>query len=300
MRVFSPVPFRAYLELTRPANVVTAFADVLAGCAAAGVFSLYVGPTWSSLAWLLASTGCLYAGGVVLNDVFDSDLDALERPERPIPSGRASRGGASVFGSALLAAGVAAAALVSVTSLLVAVVIVTFVVAYDAGAKRHFLFGPINMGACRGANLLLGVSAVPPLLDEFWFLAIFPIVYIGAVTAVSRGEVHGGTSGTGLLALALASGVAAALFVLGIRIGYRTVHAAPFAVLFAFLVLPSFVRAARHPTPEVVRRAVKRGVLSLVVMDASLAAGFAGWPVGLAVLSLLPISAALARLFAVT
>lgn len=300
MRTSVPVRFRAYIELTRPANVVTAFADVLAGCAAVGVFGSFSDAGLPHVLWLLVSTGGLYAGGVVLNDFFDAAVDAVERPERPIPSGRASRRSAAVLGASLLALGMGAAAFVSTTSLLVAAVIVFFVVVYDAGGKRHFLLGPINMGLCRGGNLLLGVSAVPALLDELWFLALLPLVYVGAVTAVSRGEVHGGSGATGVLAITLAGSVAAALFLLGIRIGYRTAHAAPFVVLFIFLVFPAFMHAARQPSPDVVRRAVKRGVLSLVVMDASLAAGFAGWPIGLAVLALLPISAALARLFAVT
>ena len=37
------------------------------------------------LAWLLVATATLYAGGIVFNDYFDRTLDAVERPERPIP-----------------------------------------------------------------------------------------------------------------------------------------------------------------------------------------------------------------------
>ena len=70
---------RPYLELMRPANVATALADVLAGYAVAGLGNP------RALPWLLLSTACLYAGGVVLNDFFDRDVDRLERPERPIP-----------------------------------------------------------------------------------------------------------------------------------------------------------------------------------------------------------------------
>ncbi len=90
----------AYLELLRPPNVTTAVGDVLAGFAVAGL-----GRPWI-LPWLLASTMCLYAGGVVLNDVFDLEIDRVERPERPIPSGRVSRQRAAILGSALLGSGV--------------------------------------------------------------------------------------------------------------------------------------------------------------------------------------------------
>ena len=101
--------YRGYVELVRPANVATALADVLAGYAVAGQGDPRLNP--SLLAWLLLSTACLYAGGVVLNDVFDRDLDRIERPERPIPSGRVSTTAAAGLGSGLLAAGILAATL---------------------------------------------------------------------------------------------------------------------------------------------------------------------------------------------
>src|SRR4029450_9355617 len=95
---------RAYFELLRPANVVTALGDVLAGFAIAGLRHP------ERLPWLLLGSCCLYAGGVVLNDVFDRDLDRIERPERPIPSGRVSTRHAATLGGALLAIGIASAA----------------------------------------------------------------------------------------------------------------------------------------------------------------------------------------------
>src|SRR6186713_1838216 len=86
----------AYLELVRPANVATALGDVLAGFAVAGLGNP------GALPWLLVSTACLYAGGVVLNDVFDRNVDAVERPERPLPSGRVAVSHASAVGAGLL------------------------------------------------------------------------------------------------------------------------------------------------------------------------------------------------------
>lgn len=305
---------RAYVELARPANVITAFADILAGYAASGAFAIafpralgdqfvvqYVSPGLiSDLFWLLAATAGLYAGGVVLNDYFDADVDALERPERPIPSGRATRGGAAGFGALLLAGGIGAAGFVSLTALFVAAAVAACAVVYDAVGKHHALLGPINMGLCRGGNLLLGMTAIPIMLGELWFLALIPVAYIGAVTAVSRGEVHGGRADTGLLAIVLVGLVTGMLFLLEINPDFRLSQAAPFIAVFAALVFPAVIRAARDPSPSAIRTAVRRGVLSLVVLNASIAAGFAGWIVGLIVLALLPVSLGLARLFAVT
>lgn len=305
---------RAYIELTRPANVITAFADILAGFAASDAFALAFPRTVNGdfvvqyaasgllgdLFWLLTATAGLYAGGVVLNDYFDAEVDAIERPERPIPSGRASRSGTAVFGTLLLGGAIAAAAMVSSAAFLIAAAVAVCAVLYDAAGKHHSLLGPINMGLCRGGNLLLGMSAVPMMLGELWFLALIPFTYIGAVTAVSRGEVHGGRGDTGLLAILLVGLVVGALFVLEVIADYRLSEATPFIALFAALVFPPFIRAARQPSASSIRNAVRRGVLSLVVINAALAAGFAGLVIGLIILALLPVSMGLARLFAVT
>lgn len=292
---------RPYLELARPANVVTAFADVLAGFAAAGALLYDVdGGLGGDLLSLLLATAGLYGGGVVFNDVFDAKLDAAERPERPIPSGRVTRAQAAAFGAVLLIFGVSAAGFVGLIPFIVAALIAAGAILYDAAGKHHPVLGPLNMGACRGGNLLLGVSAVPAMLADVWFIALIPVAYVGAVTAISRGEVHGGMRSTGVLAVFLVSAVVVALLVLGVRLDYRTLPAIPFLALFAVLVYPRFVGAALDPSPGRVRKAVKAGVLSLIAMDATLAAGFGGWTAGLVVLALLPLSAGIAKLFAVT
>lgn len=298
------VNVRAYLQLLRPANVVTAWADVLAGVAIAGVtVSLTggtTGPEIGPVGWLLGATTGLYGGGVVLNDVFDADVDADERPERPIPSGRASRRGAALFGGALLLGGVAAAWRVGVASVLLAAGIAGAAVLYDRWAKAHVVLGPVTMGLCRGGNLLLGVSLVPVMMASAWYLLGLPVAYVAAITAISQGEVHGGTARTGAVAVALVSVVIAGLLGLAARGDYALLHAAPFALFFAVRVLPPFGRAARAPEPGLIQRAVKAGVTSLIPLNATLAAGFGGWAYGLGVLALLPVSMGLARLFAVT
>lgn len=291
----------------RPANIVTAWADVLAGFAASGsvvLLETMTAPATSaklvSLAWLLVATTGLYGGGVVFNDVFDTELDTQERPERPIPSGRASRQGATLLGSVLLLLGVVAASQVSWLSAILALGIASAALLYDALGKHHPVLGPLNMGVCRGGNLLLGISAAPAMLAEHWFLALIPIVYIAAITTISRGEVHGAKDKIPVIALLLICTVIAGLLGLGLLNDYQVLGALPLVALFAARVLVPFIKAVRQPTPEQIRTAVKAGILSLIVLDATVAAGFASLPYGLLVLSLLPISMALAQMFAVT
>ena len=296
-----PQSILGYLQLMRPANIITAWADILLGYAAAsavtgGIENLDL-VTLGTL--ILATTG-LYGGGVVFNDVCDAALDAVERPERPIPTGRVSLRGAIALGTALLLVGIIAAATVSNLSAILACIVALTALVYDKYGKHHTFLGPLNMGACRGGNLLLGVSAVPAAVGDRWYLALIPIIYIAAITAISQGEVKGGKKTTGITAIALIAIVISSILGLGLLSEYSLLITLPFLALFTALVLPPFIKAATNPSPELIQTAVKAGVLSLIVLDATIAAGFANWIYGLSLLALLPLSRFLARIFAVT
>ncbi|MEC4985732.1 MAG: polyprenyltransferase, partial [Oscillatoria sp. PMC 1076.18] len=87
---------------------------------------------------------------------------------------------------------------------------------------------------------------------------------------------------------------------LGLLPNYQFLLALPFATFLAVRIIPPFFQAAREPIPEKIRTAVMAGVLSLIVLDAAVAAGFTNLIYGFAVLILLPISLKLAKLFSVT
>jgi 4-hydroxybenzoate polyprenyltransferase len=286
---------RAYLELLRPANVATALADIIAGAAIAAS-----GRSPGVLAWLLAASACLYAGGVVLNDFFDRRIDAVERPERPIPSGRVAPAHAAVLGGVLLALGVLLASLAGREPALVAVVIALLVLGYDAGVKHLRILGPLNMGACRGANLLLGMAAVPAGLAAHWHVALISVIYIGSVTVLSRGEVHGGRHDVGLGAFAMMVLVVIVLSTKVLAAGANIILSGGLTAVLAWRVLPPFWQASKDDRPATIRTAVKAGVLNLVILDAALAAVYAEPVYAVATVATGVLAMALARLFAVT
>ncbi len=296
----------AYLRLMRPANLLTAVADICLGYAASGLLLKssgllnYTPINFIEFHWLILATLGLYGGGVVFNDVFDYELDKKERPERSLPSGKASLWGATLLGVFLLSFGVFSASQVSWLSAGIAVLVVFLVILYDSLAKHHVFFGPLVMGLCRGGNLALGMSIEPESLLLLWFLPLIPIVYIAAITLISRGEVQGGNRPALLLGFGMYVLVFLAIVGLGFYPRYYLLYALPFGILFGFLILPPLRKAWIDLQAKNVFKAVKAGVLALIVLDATLSAGFAGWEYGLLVLLLLPISMGLARIFAVT
>ncbi|MDO9551239.1 UbiA-like protein EboC [Rhodonellum sp.] len=299
---------KAYLQLTRPANIITAIADIWAGFAIAGgsllVFSKLTSvvspPMFQDLLWLTLATIGLYGGGVAFNDVFDAKLDARERPERPIPSGRVSKNNAAWMAFILLLMGVIAAWQVGYLSALIALTVALLAVIYDYWGKHQFILGPINMGLCRAGNLLLGISVVPLMVSKYALIGLIPLVFVAAITMISRGEVHGKNKkaligGFGLYVLILT-----AVLILAFTVGNKGWQVLPFLILMSSMIFPPLVKAIRLQKPQLIGKAVKAGVISLIILNASLSAVFAGWKFGLVVMLLLPISLWLAKKFAVT
>ncbi|MGF7038424.1 UbiA-like protein EboC [Mucilaginibacter lappiensis] len=289
-----------YLRMMRPANVVTSVADVLAGAAIAGIFSGEIFQDHlQAIIMLCFSTACLYGGGIVFNDVFDADLDKIERPERAIPSGRVSLQQASVFGSILLLAGIIAAGLVSTESASLATGISLFALLYNKISKHHPFWGPLNMGFCRGLNLLLGMSILMEALTQWYFLAIVPIVYIFSITMISRGEVHGGGRKNLYIAAILYSIVTGFILYFS-YLNEKLLLSAIILIPFLWMIFKPLIKAIQNPIGKNIGGAVKAGVISLILMDAAWAATFSTIYAALIIACLLPLSIWLAKIFAVT
>ena len=287
---------RAFAELTRPANVVTALSDIMAGLAIVGFIFGQLDYQFYPALFLGISSMCLYAGGVVFNDVFDHELDRTERPERALPSGRIKRSEAIFGGILLLALGIFLAFWQSRLSGIVAIFITSLALFYDWKGKQMRIFGPINMGLCRAFNLLLGMSVYElGVLEHFPVIGI-PLIYIAAITLVSRGEVHGGKTITLYFAGFLFLIVHASQLFFAEKVEFALVF-----VLAHFILIFRKLRVAiENPVGKNIGLTVKTGVLTLILMNAAWVASSGQWIVALFVLALLPVSLGLAKKFAVT
>lgn len=145
------------LELGRVSNLPTVWTNTLAGMALSGAATV----DWRLAALLLAMT-LAYTGGMFLNDAFDADIDARERSDRAIPSGKVSRqsvflAGYSQLGAALLLVFlcIQKAGGGNWTALLSALALCASIILYNAWHKGNTL-SPVIMGMCR---LLVYVTA---------------------------------------------------------------------------------------------------------------------------------------------
>lgn len=285
---------RDFLELVRIPNVFTAAADVCAGYVySGGSFA----DSWNWLLLVLASM-CLYAGGIALNDVRDAEQDTMERPGRPIPSGRITRITARRASALLLASGVILSSFASWVAGAAATGLVSLIVIYNLVAKET-AWGPLVMGACRAANLMLGMCLHSPPAIAAAIPAALLGSYIAGVTFLARDEARLTPANRVWIGTVVVMVSVMGLMALG-RVNTGTPPGFPWVVCaFATGVLLLGARAARTGSALDVQRAVKVMILALFVFDGLIAAT-AGWDQAVLVLLLSVPSLILARKFQVT
>ena len=299
-----------YLRLFRLPNVFTAFADVVMGF----VF-VQSGDAWMSqpgallaLGSLVLASGLLYTAGMVLNDVYDVEVDTKERPQRPLPSGRIRVPWARFLGYFMLVFGVLLAAaagwLHSEQAAIpwrpgaIALLLAMSVVLYDAVLKKLWI-APLAMGACRFFNVLLGMSvsgvvagapAAAMFFDPSELLTAGGIgLYIVGVTQFARNEAkesprNGLVAGIALMAGGFVLLGAFPHFGLGPQRAPQFERWWPLLLLLlGATLLRRAVSTAITPEPKRVQIAVKQFIFSLIVLDASvcLAIGQVGWAIGI-------------------
>ncbi|CAL9393817.1 SCO3242 family prenyltransferase [Streptomyces sp. enrichment culture] len=297
----------AWAELLRLPALFTVPGDALAGAAAAGARP---GPR-TLLA--IGSSLCLYEAGMALNDWADRAEDAVERPQRPLPSGRIRPAAALAAAGVLTGAGLALAAGAGRPALTIAVPLAATVWAYDLTLK-HTPAGPAAMAAARGLDLLLGAAATGGGTRAALPSAALLGGHTLAVTAVSRRETTGGsvlaplaalaTTGalTGLVArrrtrlpagrrAAAAPGLSGSSPAPGVADALRTGLS---AVYTATAARPYF-HAVLNPSPPLTQRAVGGGIRATIPLQAALAARSGAGATSLLVAALAPAGRWFAR-----
>lgn len=291
-------PWLAWRQLLRAGNVFTAASNVIAGF-------LIVQHGWHPfglLVTLVAASALLYEAGMVLNDAFDADVDALERPERPIPSGRIDRNDALAVGWSLLAGGVVCGALASWLSgnlgpAIVCACLAVTIVMYNGGLKATWA-GPLAMGWCRVLNVMLGGSVSDNMGGEL-SLVLFAIavgVYTAGLTTYARAENADEPNlfhawGENLVGAALLL----LLPLLVVPVLLRSAAADPnhwYAWVAAWMLLAggfggSLYRARQTATAEGFRRHVATLIMGFIALDALVSWAAAGGVAGALVLALL-------------
>lgn len=272
-------------QLVRLPAALSAIGDSLLG----GVASKSK-PGFVQSAGLVGSSVLLYTSGMALNDYADRDVDAVERPQRPIPSGRVPAKSALAIGGGLMTSGVVLAGLVGGKRAAGrAGAVAGSIVLYDFAAKKTFA-SPVAMGACRFLDVMLGAEQMRP--------AIAPAAIIGAhtvaITSVSRFEAVGGPASVGKAAMVATGAVSAATLAVSARNFKRNPLAALVSLAaVATYALPfgrSALEATKDPQPSQLQKVVGTGVMGMIPLQGALIAGAGSAVKGAVVTALWPVA----------
>ncbi|HXF62657.1 MAG TPA: UbiA family prenyltransferase [Caldilineaceae bacterium] len=158
----------AWLRLVRLSNSLPASLLILLG---PHLLSIHPIPaaTWRAA----AAIWCITAFGYVTNDLADVHEDALNKPDRPLPSGRVAVAHAQRLALMLAGGGLLMAATISAPALAVAALVLGLLQLYSRRLKATPGAGNLLIGLLAGAALVAGgVSAAGPDPARLW--PLFP------------------------------------------------------------------------------------------------------------------------------
>jgi hypothetical protein len=182
------------LQLGRVSNLPTVWTNTLTAVVLVGV-----GAADTRVWMLLIAMSLYYVGGMYLNDAFDAEIDAVERPERPIPSGAISRSTVYTAGFGML--GLATILVQAVATmadrdlglwpLASGVALAGMIILYNGHHKANPL-SPFVMGLCRAlVYITSGLCFVLALPSELWFAVAVVLCYLIGLTYVAKQENFG-------------------------------------------------------------------------------------------------------------
>ncbi len=276
-----------YLRLVRVGTLFSPAADVVAGLCVAGM------PIDGLAARAIGASVCLYAAGMVLNDHADRALDAVQRPERPIPRGDVAPNVALAFGVVLLAIALALSPMPIWHGAMAVLVL-----GYDYVWKQGALLGALTMGALRAANLASGpivVAGVAPS-DSLVVAASVYAVYVVAVTILGIYEDTPKVRPRAVVAVQMAPPIAAFLTILW------TPQPFPAAAIAGVAAFAFCVRARRITvwTQAAIRGSMTWLLLGTMLYTGLLCMGHGRVAEALVVLAAIPVARWISRRIALT
>jgi 4-hydroxybenzoate polyprenyltransferase len=179
------------LRLGRVSNLPTVWTNTLAGIVLAGA-----DVTDPKSVPLIVALSLFYVAGMYLNDAYDAEIDARERPERPIPSGEVSAETVFAVGFGMMALGLALLAWVGygapggtgIGPLMGGLGLGAAIVLYNRRHKDNPL-SPVLMGICRMlVYATAGLAVVEDLPSPLMIGALLLLCYLIGLTYVAKQE----------------------------------------------------------------------------------------------------------------
>lgn len=284
------VSVRDYLVLVRLPNLFTLPSNILVGMAIVSSLAFTL-TSFTQFLLLVTISVLLYCVGIVLNDLYDFDIDKKERPNRPLPSGKISRRSAIVLVAIFSTLALILSLQVSFSTLVISSILFSVIFGYDKYLKNTHA-GPFTIASARVMNILLGTSVSLRSVDSYsqivtlTFVLIITFVYVSLIGFISKYEVHGFSDKTKLLLPPAIVATVISSITLFSLMGFFKLESLIILSLFSFIMIISFSRIYRRDSGRT-QQIVRNMILSIIVLDSTFLTGIIGIELGLVVLTLM-------------
>jgi len=290
--------FKNYLLLIRLPNLFTLPSNILLGFILVSTFTLTITSTIQIL-MLVTISALLYCVGLVLNDLFDYEIDKKERPNRPLASGKISRKIAIIIVTIFTAFALILSLLVSITTFSISVLLLAIIFGYDKYLKSTSM-GPFAIAGARVTNVILGTTTAISSVENFtqniplMFALTIIFVYVSLIGYLSRYEVQGFSENIrSYLLPATIAGIVSSILVFNLM-GFFKYESLLILALFSFIMSRAIYKIHKKDSAGI-QKTILLMILSIIVLDSIFLTGIAGLTVGLPVLILLAPLLILAR-----
>ncbi|HEX9914908.1 MAG TPA: geranylgeranylglycerol-phosphate geranylgeranyltransferase [Candidatus Bathyarchaeia archaeon] len=263
------------LEIMRPVNSVMVGLAIIVGAAITGGTSIVGDPLPLLYAFITGFT--LTGASMAVNDYYDRNIDAVNEPRRPIPSGRVTPAEALYLTGLLSLVGLTASYAVSAEALAVAGFSWVVMVGYSAWGKRTGFPGNLMVSTCIALPFVYGGVLTGRVIVGLYFSLMAFLSNTGREVAKGIVDVEGDGS-AGVRTVAVSSGPVAAsrlafFFFLAsvassalpVYLGLVSLWYMPFVAVTDLGLLQGGVSLLSEPTRENSRR-VKNRVLYLMLV----------------------------------
>ena len=221
-----------YLEILRPGNAIMAVVAIFLMAVISGKFTL---EALMAAVVVFVVTGA----GNSINDYFDHKIDAINKPERPIPSGRISLKTALIYSISLFVLGIILAFLTNLLLGIIALLSSILMVYYARDLKTKCLIGNLSISFLTGLCFVFGGIAVNEItvsiyLGFFAFLMTMAREIVKDMEDVEGDKLEGAATLPILHGMRISS-ILAAIFMILASVGSPLLY---FMGIFSIFYLP--------------------------------------------------------------
>ncbi|MBN1785863.1 MAG: geranylgeranylglycerol-phosphate geranylgeranyltransferase [Candidatus Methanofastidiosa archaeon] len=163
---------KAYADLSRPLNILVASIAIF-------ISAFMTKEMNYKVTYAILSVALITAGGNAINDYFDFQIDRINKPKRPLPSGRASPRGAYIFSIVTFCMGCIAALFINLPCFVIAVSASLLLYFYAKTLKNSGFPGNLTIAALTGMAIVYAGISVSSIENVFYIATFAFLINLG-------------------------------------------------------------------------------------------------------------------------